>query len=41
VQLFLMDQEEAYFRIWMIRDGELRQYAPLKPGENDEDFWSA
>jgi hypothetical protein len=38
VQLFLMDQEEFYFRVWMIRDGELRQYAPLKPGENDDDF---
>jgi len=39
VQLFLMDQEEFYFRVWMIRDGELCQYAPLKPGENDDDFW--
>jgi hypothetical protein len=38
VQLFLMDQEEWYFRLWMLRDGELRQYAPTAPGEQDEGF---
>lgn len=38
-QLFVMDQEEAYFRLWMIRGGELRQFAPLVPDEEDEDFY--
>lgn len=40
VQLFLMDQEEFFFRVWMIRDGQLRQYAPLEPDENDDCFLS-
>jgi len=39
VQLFLMDQEESFFRVWMIRDGQLAQYAPLEPAENDDHFW--
>lgn len=38
-QLFVMDQEEAFFRLWMIRGGELRQFTPLLPSENDEDFY--
>ncbi|WP_410572609.1 hypothetical protein [Amycolatopsis sp. cmx-4-61] len=38
VQLFLMDQEQLYFRVWMFRDGELRQYAPEKPDEEDPAF---
>jgi hypothetical protein len=38
VQLFLMDQGEWYFRLWMLRDGELRQYAPTVPAEDDETF---
>jgi len=39
VQLMLMDQEESYFRLWMIRDGKLQQYAPTQPDENNDDFW--
>ncbi|MEV6376426.1 squamosa promoter-binding protein 15 [Micromonospora musae] len=39
VQLFLMDQEELFFRIWMIRDGAPRQYAPSSPDEDDDEFW--
>jgi hypothetical protein len=27
-QLLIKDQEESYFRLWMFRDGELRQFAP-------------
>jgi hypothetical protein len=38
-QLFVMDQEESFFRLWMIRDGDLRQYAPTSPTENDDGFW--
>lgn len=40
-QLFVMDQEESFFRVWMIRDGVLRQYAPLSPDEDDDEFWPA
>ena len=36
-QLFLMDQEQSYFRLWMIRDGHLRQYAPEPP--SDDSAW--
>jgi hypothetical protein len=39
VQLLIMDQEEGFFRLWMIRGKELRQYAPLEPDEGDEDFY--
>ncbi|HEX6360157.1 hypothetical protein [Actinophytocola sp.] len=39
VQLFIMDQEEVFFRLLMFRDGELRQYAPTSPTEDDEDFF--
>jgi hypothetical protein len=38
VQLLVMDQEEAFFRMWMIRGNELRQFAPLQPNEEDEGF---
>jgi hypothetical protein len=38
VQLLIMDQEEWFFRLWMIRDGELRQYAPPAPSEEDDAF---
>ncbi|WP_411574180.1 squamosa promoter-binding protein 15 [Streptomyces fradiae] len=38
VQLLITDQEEAFFRLWMIRHGELRQYAPLQPSEADDAF---
>jgi len=33
-QLFVMDQEQSYFRLWMIRDGALRQYAPDPPADD-------
>ncbi|WP_336082434.1 squamosa promoter-binding protein 15 [Nocardia sp. SSK8] len=39
VQVFLKDQYEEYFRLWMLRDGELRQYAPMSPQEDDTDFY--
>ena len=39
VQLFLMDQEESFFRVWMLRDGTLQQYAPTLPDEEDKDFF--
>lgn len=38
VQLFLMGQEEFFFRVWMIRDGGPRQYAPTSPSEDDDAF---
>jgi hypothetical protein len=38
-QLFVMDQEEGFFRLWMIRGAELRQFAPLVPSEDDEVFY--
>jgi hypothetical protein len=39
LQVLLQDQHEAFFRVWMIRDGELRQYAPAKPDERDAGFF--
>lgn len=30
VQLFLMDQEESHFRVWMLSDGEAKQHIPAK-----------
>lgn len=33
VQLMICDQEQSYFRLWMVRDGEVRQYAPEPPPE--------
>ena len=39
VQLFLMDQEESYFRVWMIRDGRLVQLGTPPPDEDDAEFW--
>ena len=39
VQLLMMDQQEGYFRMWMIRDNELRQFAPLQPNEEDAGFY--
>lgn len=39
VQLLVMDQEENFFRMWMIRGDELRQYAPLQPNEKEEHFY--
>lgn len=39
VQLFLMDENEMYFRLWMIRNRELIQCAPLLPPETEEGFF--
>jgi hypothetical protein len=39
VQLMLMDQEEAFFRIWMIRDCQLCEVPLPPPYENDDAFW--
>jgi hypothetical protein len=39
VQLLVMDQEESFFRLWMIRGGELRQFAPSVPSEEDAGFY--
>jgi len=36
VQIFLMDQEESYFRLYMHRDGAWRQYAPPPPVDADD-----
>lgn len=41
MQLFLMDQKDAFFRLWMIHDGAPRQYAPSSPDEEDDEFWPA
>jgi hypothetical protein len=40
VQLLVMDFEELFFRVWMIRDGKLTEYSPQFPRENDDEFWS-
>lgn len=40
-QLLIRDQEQGAFRLWMIRDGRARQYAPLPehgPDEFPDDF---
>jgi hypothetical protein len=39
VQLLVMDQEESFFRLWMIREGRVQQYAPTSPDEEDDEFW--
>jgi hypothetical protein len=36
-QLFVMDQEQSYFRLWMIREGRVRRYAPDAP--SDDSAW--
>ncbi len=36
VQVFLMDQEESYFRLYMFRDGTWNQYAPPPPPDADD-----
>ncbi|GAA0977979.1 hypothetical protein GCM10009555_040110 [Acrocarpospora macrocephala] len=33
LRVFMMDQEKASFRVSMLRDDELRQYAPVVPNE--------
>ncbi|MGC5053176.1 squamosa promoter-binding protein 15 [Micromonospora sp. DT48] len=37
VQVFLMDQEESYFRLYMFRDGTWNQYAPPPPPPDADD----
>jgi hypothetical protein len=39
VQLFMMDQEELFFRAWMFREGRLQQYSANQLDENDDGFW--
>jgi hypothetical protein len=39
VQLMLMDQEECFFRLWMIRDGQLYQVPLPGPYEDEDEFW--
>ncbi|WP_319464164.1 hypothetical protein [Micromonospora sp. RTP1Z1] len=41
VQLFVMDQEQSFFRVWMVRKGKPQQYAPTSPDEEDDQFWPA
>lgn len=36
-QLLVMDQEQSYFRLWMLRDGAPQQYAPERPA--DDSAW--
>lgn len=36
VQVLLMDQEESYFRLYMLRDGAWSQYAPPPPPDADD-----
>jgi hypothetical protein len=40
LQVFVMDQQESFFRVWMLRDGTLRQYAPTQPHEEEPEFWA-
>ena len=39
VQLFVLDQEQDFFRVWMFRDGGFRQLVPDRPYEEDPDFY--
>ena len=39
VQMFVMDFEKFFFRLWMIREGKLIEYSPGFPLENDDEFW--
>jgi hypothetical protein len=36
LQVFLMDQEESYFRLYMFRDGRLQQFTPPPPPNADD-----
>lgn len=36
VQVFLMDQEQSYFRLYMFRDDRWQQYAPPPPPDADD-----
>jgi hypothetical protein len=39
VQLFMRDEGEDYFRVWMLRRGQVEQYVTAKPDEQDRDYW--
>jgi hypothetical protein len=39
VQVFLMDQEESCFRLYMFRDGTWSQYAPPPLDSDDQHAW--
>ncbi|WP_460363831.1 hypothetical protein [Actinocorallia lasiicapitis] len=39
LQVFVLGQEESFFRLWMLRDGRLQQYAPIEPDEEHPDFY--
>ncbi|MBL7497776.1 squamosa promoter-binding protein 15 [Frankia sp. CNm7] len=34
-QLFIQDQEQEYFRLWMLRDGVAVQFAPAPPPDEE------
>ncbi len=34
VQVLVCDQEDPYFRLYMIRGGEMRQFAPAPPPDD-------
>jgi hypothetical protein len=36
VQIFLMDQEQSYFRLYMFREGAWNQYSPDPPPDADD-----
>jgi hypothetical protein len=39
VQLFMLDQEQSFFRLWMLRDGALREVVMPPRVEDDDGFW--
>jgi hypothetical protein len=39
VQLFLMDQEQLFFRVWMFREGRFQQYSADQLEEDTDEFW--
>ncbi|WP_181043899.1 hypothetical protein V5P93_004094 [Actinokineospora auranticolor] len=38
-RLFLMDQEQDFFRVRMFRDGDLRRLVPATPNEDSPGYW--
>lgn len=34
-----MDQEESYFRLYMLRDGTWSQHSPPPPDADDQHAW--
>lgn len=39
VQVLMQSEGQGYFRLWMIRDGELRLYTPTEPDDSTNSFW--